>query len=55
MRQIVGDDVGVKASGGIRTIDDAEAMVDAGATRIGASSSVAIVQCTKGEQGKKAY
>ncbi|MCD6497560.1 MAG: deoxyribose-phosphate aldolase [Deltaproteobacteria bacterium] len=46
MRQTVGPDMGVKASGGIRDIETARAMVAAGATRIGASASVAI---TKGE------
>lgn len=44
MRQTVGDLAGVKASGGIRTFDDLRRMVEAGATRIGASSSVAIVR-----------
>lgn len=43
MRRTVGPDVGVKASGGIRTAEAARAMVAAGATRIGASASVAIV------------
>lgn len=43
MRAAVGPDMGVKASGGVRTIDDAEKMIAAGATRIGASASVAIV------------
>ena len=43
MRRIVGPDMGVKASGGIRTHEDAEKMIAAGASRIGASSSVAIV------------
>jgi len=43
MRRIVGEDVGVKASGGIRTTADARRMVDAGASRLGASASVAIV------------
>lgn len=43
MRQTVGDKFGVKASGGIRSLDDALKMISAGATRIGASSSVAIV------------
>ena len=43
MRQIVGDDVGVKASGGVRTAADARRMVEAGANRLGASASVAIV------------
>ena len=44
MRQAVGPDTGVKASGGVRTLADLEKMVAAGATRIGASSSVKIVQ-----------
>jgi purine-nucleoside phosphorylase len=43
MRRIVGDDVGVKASGGIKTTEDAEKMIAAGATRIGASASIEIV------------
>jgi deoxyribose-phosphate aldolase len=43
LRAVVGDAVGVKASGGIRTAADARAMVRAGASRIGASASVAIV------------
>ncbi len=43
MRRIVGDDVGVKASGGIRDARKAEEMIRAGANRIGASASVAIV------------
>ncbi len=47
MRRVVGDKVGVKASGGIRDYDTAIAMIDAGATRIGASSSVAIVKNNK--------
>ncbi|HWL95678.1 MAG TPA: deoxyribose-phosphate aldolase [Phycisphaerae bacterium] len=40
--------MGVKAAGGIRNYDDLKAMVDAGATRIGASAGVAIVQAAKG-------
>jgi deoxyribose-phosphate aldolase len=43
MREAVGPDMGVKASGGIRSASDAEEMIAAGATRIGASASVAIV------------
>lgn len=43
MRKTVGLDLGVKAAGGIRTLDDALNMVMAGASRIGASSSVQIV------------
>ena len=44
MRRTVGPTLGVKASGGVRTAEDARAMVEAGATRIGASASIAIVQ-----------
>ncbi len=42
MRKVVGPALGVKASGGVRTRADADALVAAGATRIGASASVAI-------------
>jgi len=44
MRHIVGPGMGVKAAGGIRTLDDFRAMVAAGANRIGASASVKIVE-----------
>ena len=44
MRSLVGSEMGVKASGGVRSMSDAEAMLKAGANRLGASSSVAIVQ-----------
>ena len=43
MRQVVGRELGVKASGGVRTAEDAIKMAQAGANRIGASASVAIV------------
>ncbi len=43
MRRTVGPEMGVKASGGIRTFEAAKTMIDAGATRIGASSSLAII------------
>lgn len=46
MRQAVGPDMGVKASGGVRTKEDAETMIKHGATRIGASASVAILKGT---------
>jgi len=46
MRQVVGPEVGVKAAGGIRTLEDFRQMVAAGANRIGASSSVAIVEAS---------
>lgn len=44
MRKTVGPDLGVKASGGVRNAADAKAVIDAGATRIGASAGIAIVQ-----------
>lgn len=44
MRRTVGPEMGVKASGGIRSLDDAKAMVEAGATRLGTSSGVAIAE-----------
>lgn len=44
MRKTVGPDMGVKASGGVRDFETAMAMINAGATRIGASASVAIVE-----------
>lgn len=44
MRATVGDRLGVKASGGIRTLADATAMIDAGATRLGLSGTAAIVE-----------
>ena len=44
MRGVVGSDVGVKAAGGIRVAEDLLAMVEAGASRVGASASVAIVR-----------
>jgi len=44
MRRVVGPDIGVKASGGVRTYEDAESMIKAGATRIGASAGVKILQ-----------
>lgn len=49
MRGVAGSRSGVKASGGIRTLDDARKMLHAGASRIGASASVAII----GEFGKR--
>ena len=52
MRAVVGPDIGVKASGGVRSVEDAHAMIAAGANRLGASASVAIVT---GGQGTGAY
>jgi deoxyribose-phosphate aldolase len=48
MRNAVGAELGVKASGGIRTLDDFRAMAAAGASRIGASASVKIVEAAAG-------
>jgi len=47
MRKTVGEAMGVKASGAVRTTEDAKAVIEAGASRIGASSSIAIVEGTK--------
>lgn len=47
MRETVGPDMGVKASGGVRSREDAELMIANGATRIGASASIAICEGTK--------
>lgn len=44
MRRVVGPDMGIKASGGVRDFEDAQNMVKAGATRLGASAGVKIVQ-----------
>ena len=51
MRRTVGRSMGVKASGGIRTLADLKAMVAAGATRIGASAGVGIMEETIAESG----
>jgi deoxyribose-phosphate aldolase len=50
MRRVVGDTMGIKAAGGIRNLESLEAMVAAGATRIGASAGVRIVQESQGHQ-----
>lgn len=52
MRRTVGPTMGVKASGGVRDLKDAQTMIAAGATRLGASASVQIV---RGEQGSGTY
>lgn len=44
MREVVGSEMGVKAAGGIKTAEDARRMIEAGATRIGASAGVQIVE-----------
>lgn len=53
MRRVVGTELGVKASGGIRSEAEARAMIEAGATRIGASASVSIVQGLMGESQER--
>lgn len=52
MRQTVGESVGVKASGGVRTAEDMKTMVEAGANRIGTSGGVSLVQ---GKENTTAY
>lgn len=52
MRRTVGPEMGVKAAGGIRDYATAKAMLDAGATRIGASAGIAIVQQEQEALGK---
>jgi deoxyribose-phosphate aldolase len=52
MRETVGPRMGVKAAGGIRTAEDVEDMIAAGATRIGASAGVRIVTGKKGADGQ---
>jgi deoxyribose-phosphate aldolase len=52
MRQTVGPQIGVKASGGVKNLQDALVMLEAGATRIGASAGIAIV---KGLEGQSDY
>lgn len=49
MRRVVGAEMGVKAAGGVRDLDGLKAMVAAGATRVGASAGVKIVQQARGE------
>ena len=48
MRSVVGPEMGVKAAGGIRTLEDVKKMVRAGATRIGASAGVKIMEQARG-------
>ncbi|WP_028783261.1 deoxyribose-phosphate aldolase [Thalassobacillus devorans] len=52
MRATVGPEIGVKASGGVRDFESTKAMIDAGASRIGASSGIQII---KGEKGTSDY
>jgi deoxyribose-phosphate aldolase len=52
MRETVGPELGVKASGGVRNYEDAARMIEAGATRIGASASIAICE---GGEGSSSY
>ncbi len=51
MRETIGPKMGVKAAGGVRTLADAEAMLDAGATRLGTSAGVAIMKGLKADTG----
>ena len=47
MRGVVGNKTGVKASGGIRTLEDAQSMIDAGANRIGTSAGITIIEAAR--------
>ena len=49
MRRVVGEEMGVKAAGGVRDLEGLKAMVAAGATRVGASAGVRIVQESRGQ------
>jgi deoxyribose-phosphate aldolase len=49
MRRVVGADMGVKAAGGVRDLESLKALVAAGATRVGASAGVKILQESRGE------
>jgi deoxyribose-phosphate aldolase len=49
MRRVVGQEMGVKAAGGVRDLEQMQAMVAAGATRVGASAGVRIVKEFRGE------
>ncbi len=55
MRETVGPDMGVKASGGVRTAEEVEDMIAAGATRIGASAGVQIIGGSEGDHGGDRY
>ena len=55
MRETVGPDMGVKASGGVRTLEDVEDMIAAGASRIGASAGVQIVSGDQGDSNGDRY
>ena len=50
MRRVVGADMGVKAAGGVRDLEGMKAMIAAGASRVGASAGVKIVQQSRGEK-----
>ena len=50
MRRVVGSEMGVKAAGGVRDLEGLKAMVAAGATRVGASAGVKIVQESRGQK-----
>ena len=55
MRRVVGAEMGVKAAGGVRDLEGMKAMIAAGASRVGASAGVKIVQQARGEQSPRSY
>jgi deoxyribose-phosphate aldolase len=54
MRRVVGSEMGVKAAGGVRDLESLKAMVAAGATRVGASAGVKIIQQARGQMAAPA-
>ncbi|MGE0041992.1 MAG: deoxyribose-phosphate aldolase [Vicinamibacterales bacterium] len=54
MRRVVGEEMGVKAAGGVRDLAQVQAMVEAGASRVGASAGVRIVRESRGETAQPA-
>ena len=55
MRKVVGPDIGVKASGGVRTYEDAKKMIIAGASRIGSSNGVKILKGDENNDSNTSY
>ena len=53
LEETVGDDVKVKAAGGVRDWETCKAMIEAGAERIGTSSSIAILEGFRNERGQQ--
>lgn len=54
LRAAVGSEIGVKAAGGIRTVEDARAMIEAGANRLGTSAGIALLEAFRSGNAEKA-